>query len=440
MSGPRFGSCRGIPGIASLALLLGASAALAQAELGRVRGAEATASELAVPQSAWARELVEHLGLSAALDDHPSDAERFGLLCPDDAELVTEAGGRRAPSEAFGVSADLPGFGPGEPVRQVVSVPATALYQLEVEGVGTQRWVVDGRPVGHLDLTALGVAHAPVVLPLRAGPHELSGTLLRDARADRVRLVAWRMLCIAPAGGWRGERTLTWGEWARTLVRAFGLETQLPEDESHEKIIEGERFQSASAGGGRTTRRLTERASGDAWAMAATSPAEFTWQLRLERPRVVTLVARTHGSAPQLWSVDGRYRVTVQPRVSRGSFSWTPVATLPLPAGEHAIRAHFARGSGVDAVRVIHHRSTDADHLRVVQELGLPVGAPDSPVPRSVAEQSLRRPLVLELVAGLRRRLDGARAVPSPVVLAEDDSEPDFAGPRPLSPVLPSEL
>jgi len=440
VSGPRIGAFRGIPGAAAFALLVGAGVALAEGEPAPVRGAEATPSELAVAQSAWASDLVEFLDLSAALDDTPSDAERFGLLCPEDAELVTEGGGHRAPSESFGVIADLPGRGFGEPVRQIVSVPATALYQLEVEGVGKQRWVIDGRPVGHLDLSTLGVAHAPVVLPLRAGPHELSGTMLRDARADRVRLVAWRMLCIAPAGGWRGERTLTWGEWARTLVRAFGLESLLPEDESHEMIIEGERFESASAGGSRTTRRLTERASGDAWAMAATSPAEFTWQLRLAKPRVVTLVARTHGSEPQIWSVDGRYRVTVQPTVSRGSFTWNTIATLPLPAGEHAIRARVGRGSGVDAVRVIHHRSTDADHLRVVQELGLPVGAPDSPVPRSVAEQSLRRPLVLELVAGLRRRLDGARAVSSPVVLAEGDSEPDFAGPRPLSPVLPSEL
>ena len=440
MSGPRVGSCRGIPGIAALALLLGASPGLAQTDLGDVRSSEPTASELAVPQSAWARDLVDHLGLSAALDDHPTDAERFGLLCPDDAELVTEAGGHRAPSEAFGVSTELPGRGPGEHVRQIVSVPATALYQLEVEGIGNQRWVIDGRPVGHLDLSTLGVAHAPVILPLRAGPHELSGTMTREARADRVRLVAWRMLCISPAGGWKGGRTLTWGEWARTLVRAFGLDSRLPEQESDEQSIEGERFQSASAGGGRTTRRLTERASGDAWAMAATSPAEFTWELRLEKPRVVTLVARTHGSAPQIWSVDGRYRVTVEPPQSRGSFTWSPVATLPLPAGEHAIRAHVARGSGVDVVRVIHHRSTDADHLRLVQELGLSVGAPDSPVPRSVAQQSLRRPLVLELVAGLRRRLDGARAAQSAVVLAESDSEPDFAGPRPLSPVLPSEL
>lgn len=439
MSAPRFGSCRGFAGVA-LALLLAADAAFAQAEPGALRGAEATPSEIAISQSDWAEDLVAHLGLSDALDERPTDAERFGLLCPDDAELVTEAGGHRAPAASYDVIAELPGSGPGESIRRIVSVPATALYQLEVEGVGIQRWVIDGRPVGHLDLTALGVSHAPVVLPLRAGPHELSGTLLRGARVDRVRLVAWRMLCIAPADGWKAGRGLTWGEWARTLVHAFGLESRLPEEPSLEQTIEGERFESASAGGGRTTRRLTEGASGDAWAMAATAPTEFTWPLRLEKPRVVTLVARTHGSAPQIWSVDGRYRVTIEPHMVRGSFAWTRVATLTLPAGEHAIRARIARGSGVDVVRVIHHRSTDADHLRVIQELGLPVGAPDSPLPRSVAEQSLRRPLALELAGGLRRRLDGASAERSPVVLAEDDSEPDFAGPRPLSPVLPAEL
>jgi hypothetical protein len=55
-----------------------------------------------------------------------------------------------------------------------------------------------------------------------------------------------------------------------------------------------------------------------------------------------------------------------------------------------------------------------------------------------VAKQSLRRPIVLELVHGLRRRLAGARAVHSPVVLAE--IEPEAPAARPLSPVLPSEL
>jgi len=432
------GSCRRIVRVAAAALLAAAAPARAQSGDPDVRGGEATPSELSITHSAWAQTLVEHLGLSVALDESAGDPERFGLLCPEGAEFATESGGRRTTGEAFGVNAELPETGPGEPVRMVVSVPATALYQLEVEGVGTQRWAIDGVPVGHLDLSPLGAADAPVIRPLRAGPHELRGTMLREARAERVRLVAWRMLCIAPAEGWRGERTLSWGGYARTLVRAFGLESRLPQDEDAEQRIEAEEFTSASAGGGMTTRRLREGASGDAWAMAATSPAEFTWSLYLEDPHVVTIVARTHGSAPQIWSVDGRYRMTLEPPDRPGGFTWSPVATLALAAGEHAVRAHVARGSGVDVLRVIHHRSSDADHLRLVQEIGLPVGAPDSPVPQSVARGSLRRSLVLELANSLERRLAGVRALLSPVVLAElDDGEHE---PRPLSPVLPSEL
>jgi hypothetical protein len=440
VSGTRIGSCRGLAGVAAAAWLAAAAGAGAQSEAPG-RDGTATESELSLTQSAWARELSRALGLENALDPSASDAERFGLLCPEGVELMTEAGGHRAAGEAFGVRADLEAPGPGEPVRLVVSVPATALYQLEVEGVGHQRWGIDGVPVGHLDVSTLGAAHAPVILPLRAGPHELRGTMLRNARAERVRLVAWRMLCIAPAEGWRGERALTWGSYARTLVRAFGIASRLPEEESAEQRIEAEEFETASAGGGRTTRRLREGASGDAWAMATASPAEFNWRLRLEKPQVVTIAARTHGSAPQIWSVDGRYRVTLFPPERPGGFSWSPVATLALPAGEHAVRAHVARGSGVDALRVIHHRSSDADHLRLVQELGLPVGAPDSPVPQSIARRALRRSLLLELANDFGRRLAGARARHSAVVLAEIEPGPAEASERrPLSPVLPSEL
>ena len=439
MSGTRIRSRRGFSGVAALALLAAAPAAHAQATA--LREGAPTESELSLTQAAWARDLTRTLGLDSALEDGASDAERFGLLCPEGIELATEAGGHRAAGEAFGVQAELPDAGPGEPVRLVVSVPATALYQLEIEGVGNQRWGIDGVTVGHVDLSPLGAAHAPAILPLRAGPHELRGTLMRDARAGRVRLVAWRMLCIAPVEGWRGERALTWGGYARTLVRAFGLSSRLPVEGSAEQLIEAEEFESASAGGGRTKRRMREGASGDAWAMATASPAEFTWRLRLEKPQVVTIHARTHGSAPQIWSVDGRYRVTLFPPERLGGFSWSPVATLPLPAGEHAVRAHVARGSGVDALRVVMHRSSDADHLRLVQELGLPAGAPDSPVPRSIARGVVRRSQLLELASGFERRLAGSRPNASPVVLVETEpGASDLPDRRPLSPVLPSEL
>lgn len=430
---------RCVSGALALALAAGAGGAAAQdASAPALQSPEATASELSLPQALWARELTEQLGIEGALGEEPTDAERFALLCPEGAELETGAGGHRAAAEAFAVTADLPGRGPGEAVREVVSIPATALYQLEVEGVGHQRWVIDGRPVGHLDLASLGVAQAPVVVPLRAGPHELSGTMLRDARATRIRLAAWRLVCVSPADGWRGERPLSWGGWARTLVGAYGLAPRLPEEAGSEQRIEGEDYESASAGGGLTRRRLRDGASRGGWATASTSPAEFTWRLRLERPGVVTLRARTHGASAQLWSIDGRYRVTLEPEAREGGFAWSDVATLPLSAGEHAVRALVARGAGVDAIRVVRHRSADADHLRLVQRLGLAVGPPDSALPRSVARGSLRRPLALELSGGFRRRLDGARTPEAAIVLS--DLEPDDRRERPLSPVLPSEL
>jgi hypothetical protein len=176
---------------------------------------------------------------------------------------------------------------------------------------------------------------------LRAGPHELTGTMLRDARATRLRLAAWRLVCVSPAEGWRGERPLSWGGWARTLVGAYGLTPRLPEETGTEQRIEGEDYESASAGGGLTRRRLGDAASRGGWATASTSPAEFTWRLRLEQPGVVTLLARTHGAPEQLWSIDGRYRVTVEPEAREGGFAWSPVAT-PAPAGGTHPRARRA--------------------------------------------------------------------------------------------------
>ena len=51
------------------------------------------------------------------------------------------------------------------------------------------------------------------------------------------------------------------------------------------------------------------------------------------------LRARTHGVQPQIWSVDGRYRVTVEPNAVGGAFTWHHVVTLPLSSGQHKVRA-----------------------------------------------------------------------------------------------------
>jgi hypothetical protein len=235
-------------------------------------------SGVVVHEEQWARTLVRALSLDAVLPDDPADADLFALLCADQAEMVTDADGRRAPARAaFRISRELvESRAPGEPVRVVLDVPATALYQLAVEGSGKQRWTVDQRVVGHLDATSLGMALGPRVIPLREGPHELAGYMGRDGTVERVELQAFRPLCISPAGGWRSGRALTFGSHARTLVRALGLDRYLPES----RVVaaqEGERFESASEWGGRTNSAPGASASRSRieWARAGDSSAEF---------------------------------------------------------------------------------------------------------------------------------------------------------------------
>jgi hypothetical protein len=423
-----------------LALLLPIAPLFAEplASLTLLRAAP-TSSDVILSEAEWAAQLVDVLGLERVLPENPDDAEIFGLLCAEQAEFALAEGGRRLPAEAsFRVAVEAPRprvpFGP---VRFKVSVPGTALYQLTAEGVGLQRWVIDGRPIGHLDLSPLGVAQAAAIVPLREGPHEVSAYLAPQAHVDRVELAAYRALCVAPADGWKAARPLRYGAMARTVVRAFDFDRTLPAREHEELRIEGERFDEVSGEGERSKRRLSMAASGGSWAAAVSSPAAFTWTFRLEEPRVVSLEALTHGALPQVWSVDGRYRLTLHPESVAGGFSWNHVLTVPLAAGQHSLRALVSRGSGVDALRVIPRRSSDADYVRALEKLGFRGGGPDDPVPRSVALDALSSPGFREFVSGFRLHLEG---VPGKPFLALVDDEPDPFTSRPLSPLLPAEL
>jgi len=431
---------RGLRGGVALALLLPAAPLCAEPlESLALLEAAPTPSEVIVSETEWAAQLVNVLDLERVLSEEPDEAELFSLLCAEQAELALVEGGRRLPADAsFRVAVEAPRpRSPFGPVRFTISVPATALYQLTAEGVGLQRWVIDGRPVGHLDLSPLGVAQADAIVPLREGPHEVSAYLAPQARVDRVELAAYRSFCAAPADGWKTARPLRYGAMAHTIVRVFDFDRTLPAHK-HEKLqIEGERFDEVSAGGERSKRRLAMAASGGSWAAAVSSPAAFTWTFRLEEPRVVSLEALTHGVLPQIWSLDGRYRVTLRPESVPGGFSWNHVLTVPLASGQHSLRALVSRGSGIDAFRVIPRRSSDADYVRALEKMGFRGGAPDQPVPRSVALDTLSSPNFREFAGGLRLRLQGGQVKHS---LALIDNEPDPFTSRALSPLLPAEL
>jgi hypothetical protein len=412
-------------GVASDSLVLGSSRPVADRRI--------------VSEREWAFELVRALGLERTLPPEASERDVYALLCADRAEREFAAGSRALKQgTAFRVAfAPERPRTPHAPVRAVVHVPSTALYQLSVEGSGLQRWVIDGHPVGHLDVSPLGVAQAGAIVPLQAGPHELSGYMAGAARADRVELVAYRPLCIAPADGWHGDRALRHGAFARTLVRSFDLDRRLPSVDSERREIEAERFDEVTAGGGATQRSLDSPASAGAWAIAEDSPAEFSWSLEVDTPRVVTLRARTFGVRPQLWSVDGRYRVTVEPTAYAGNFAWNHVITLPLSKGRHVVRALVSRGAGIDVIEFVPHRSTDADYAAVLTGLGLRGDAPVAPIRASRMRRMVNSSAFAQLALGFRLRMAGDRRDQSLVLV---DLEPESHTTRPLSPLLPAEF
>ncbi len=439
----RTGRLQSRPSLLAAFAVFAATLGAAGSESLLLLGARSEGSRRVIMQDEWALSLADILGFDAALGEHDGGPEAFGLLCPDQLERVTDSGGRRVGARSpLDVPVDLSApRRPGEGVRVVVNIPAPALYRLSVEGAGAQRWSVDGRTLDHLDPAALGVAHASLLVPLRSGPHELTAQLGRGARVDRAELNAYRALCLAPAEGWRGGQPLRDGDRARTLVQAMGVENRLPAAGAAIEI-EGERFESASAWGARSGRRLEDPASADGWAVAAGSPAEFTYRIRLNEPGVFSIEARVKGDAPQVWSIDGRYRIVLHPQGRAGGLTWNFVAALPLAAGIHAIRTLVARTAGIDVIRLVPRRASDSDYMTLAESLGLSVGAPGRLVTRSRADADLSHPAFLHAVgegAGANRLVRGvaARRPDAPLPPGADNRP---LGPMPLPPVIPSEI
>jgi hypothetical protein len=399
-------------------------------------GSDAVASERIMEQGEWAASLVDVLGLTPALSDEASPADVFGLLCPTGVERgATSGGDGGSRGGVFQTALDVPrNRDPGDPIRMTVSLPVPAVYMLSVEGVGKQRWLIDKHVVGHLDPTELGVAQANTVVPLRRGPHEITAYLTNDARADRVEIAAYRSLCIAPANGWRADRPLTHGDRARTIVRALGIEQRLPKV-GDPIVIEGEAYDQASAWGTRTHRKLSVPASAHTWAMAAGSPAEFSYRVRIDDPSVFTVEGLLHGAEAQIWSIDGSYRVTVEPGEGADGFVRTDVITVPLTAGEHVIRALIPRDAGIDSIRLVRRKSLARNYLDLIEEAGFRGGAPAAYVTRSDAYRSLSNPTFSEHAQHFLSQLANGEA---PILLVENDLDRLYS--RPLSPLLPPEL
>jgi hypothetical protein len=380
----------------------------------------------AVRHGEWALRLVEALGLASLLPGPDAEAAAFAILCPGDT----------APGEAALEVAGPPAFqdvgASDAPLRLLAQVARPSLYRVRVRGRGTGRWTVEGRDVGVLDPTPLGVATSRRWVPLGSGPREIVAFATPGARVERVELVGPVPGCVAPAAGWRADAGLDFGDKARTLVQALGLEGRLPRDGAP-LAVEGEDFARGGAGASRTNLPVGRPASRDAWALADGAAVELAWNVETGAPGLYSVLARVHGDGAQHWQVD-RLGVALQPGPDATAFAWSEVATVPLAAGAHEIRARLPRGSGVDLVQLVRRRTDAADYLAVLAGLGLAEGAPHEPVAADAADRNLDAAPVRSLLASFR---DGGPDAGARLAVVEGELGRFFT--RPLSPVLPGE-
>ena len=377
-----------------------------------------------VSEEDWADRLVGALGLGSAAGSEASPAALFALLCPppaQDGEVSVSLPIRPAPG-ATSFAVDL-------------SVPEAGLYALTVEGHGVQQWRAGDRNAGETDPHLERPGRAPQLLPLPAGVQTLSASFDPGSTATRVTLERYRQLCIEPRDGWTAGQPLRFGDKARTLVRALGLESRLP-IEGPPQTIEGETFHALPGQASVTDELLSAPTSGGAWAKADRDGAELRWEVRIDDPGIVTLLARIHGSAAQIWSIGNTSPRVIHPAAAAAGWVWTEIATVPLGEGVQTLRAQLRQGAGVDVIRVLRRRDGDQDYLAVLDAIGVEEGAADELVDASAASANLANPVVHTLLAGFLQRL--AMPGPGDLILIQNQQERLYT--RPLSPLLPAEM
>lgn len=409
-------------GVTVALLALGASLALAASGLppARREGLVARSPGFAWTQGEWARRLAETLDLAADLPRPLSEQVAFDRLCPERmdgriAGLPEPIPLERVSSRAGAVRWQGPSARPGR-------------YRLTVYGRGTSTWATAGSALSVLSPGDLAVDVSRQPLLLAGGPVELRARPADGARVDRVEVTPWATSCIAPAGGWRAGRSLTFGAKARTMLLALDALERLPREEEPLRV-EAERFALAARDMAVTRRVLGAPASQARWVEAIGNAAEFRYAFELEEAGLFTILARIHGAGRQVWSLDGALHTAVVAGEDAPRFAWSEVATVWLEAGSHALRALLPRGAGIDVVQLLRRRTDDEAFLEALGSLGLREGAAADVVGEAAARGNLE---------ALDRLLQVQSRDTSGLAAAEGELEQLYR--RPLSPVLPGDL
>lgn len=296
---------------------LAALSLLAAASLGAAGSADI------LSQGAWARMLLARLPIAKNL---PTTAGDHALeIFAAKSAAITKDG-----KTAQLVAADAA----NKTWRFDVTTPGAATWLLVLQNAAPAFVSVDKAPSRLVPAVPGGAGTDAGEHVLLAGSHSVTVALPATAAAPDVSLVSG-CSSVAPAGGWQPQSHLTWGAMARTLVEVTRQGSRLPAAE-------------ALAPNALTASRVT---------------------LQVEREGTYTLLLAGKDLQHASVRLDGCEEF--QPSLNASADGWREAQTQVLNPGEHSL-SFFGMGTGGDArVRLVRRSATDADHLAVLQSLGV---------------------------------------------------------------------
>lgn len=331
-------------------------------------------AETGLSQRQWVVSLVEALGWSFGLPDHPQDLDYHRLL---DGRRQWRIEGEESfqPGDAVSVKT-FKTFGPysGSGWLNGLSGRTSATLRFLLPHSGNYRLSAALRRPGHR-ITLGGrtwEADGPLEfgrvtlgeVELTAGMQEVLIDLPPDGSFDYLELSAPEQSLIEPLGGWHFEEALTADVLALSVIQLLHLEATLPPT-PETFIIEAEDavfLQGAEP----TEARLLGEPSGGLWLRAGNLAGKLRLDFFLPSPGIWTLSLRGAGETPILARLDKRRTLNYP---SPGYLQDQALGSLLLGEGNHSLELQLPPRTGIDYLRLDRRASRGEDYRRLV---GLP--------------------------------------------------------------------
>lgn len=341
---------------AGLACILAASvsASIAMPAGAQDRGAQSRSADGGaerLTEGAWARMLADRTGLLAKVEANEAERVAISLLGGTGPRVV------RPGSAATLVVRD----GEQRTWKYDVTVPATGVWLVGIANERPAFVSADAQPSRLVAASPAGMRSDVGHAPLLAGAHGIT-VATTSAAAPELSLVGGCHV-VAPAGGWRSDRPLEYGELARTLVQAMRQSSRLP----------------------------------PAAALPPVQAVSETVTVTVPEPGPYQVLFSGDAFADARYRLDDCEETRILPAKTADGWREGGTALLARP-GEHTLTlVGVDRSRGPGRIRLVRRSDTAEDHLAVLQAMGVKV----APVAALGGPSEVR---LAHAIGGIRRR------------------------------------